>query len=113
MRGEKKCPIHSIMDVQDYPNNNMPSLYELLFGRKLKTMLPTAKGVALQSCHPEKETHLQKNEQNQTKQKQNYDRHSSQQKEILDIMVPIYAGDTRCDIWYSIDLNQLWNQERT
>ena len=43
--------------------------------------------------------HLQKNEQNQAKQKQNYDRHSSQGKEILDIMKPIYARNALSNIW--------------
>ena len=43
--------------------------------------------------------HLQKNEQNQAKQKQNYDRHSSQGKEILDIMKLIYARNTLSNIW--------------
>ena len=43
--------------------------------------------------------HLQQNEQNQAKQKQKYDRHSSEEKEILDIMRPIYARDTLSNIW--------------
>ena len=47
--------------------------------------------------------HLLKNEQNQAKQKRNYDRHSSQgglglELEILDIMKPIYAKDTLSNI---------------
>ena len=76
----------------------MPSSYELLFSRKPRTMLPTARG-RLQSCHSGKETPKKKNEQNQAKQKQNYDWHSSQGKEILDIMKPIYARDTLSNIW--------------
>ena len=96
---ERKCPYTALWVYRTTPiTNDMPSPYELLFGRKPRTMLPTAKG-ALKSQHPERDTHLQKNEHNQTKQKQNYDRHSIQEKEVLDIMEPIYVRDTIHNIW--------------
>ena len=93
----------------------MPSSYELPFSRKPRTMLPTARG-RLQSCHSEKETPPKKNEPNQAKQKQNYDTHSSQGKEILDIMEPIYARDTLSNIWITgtvLDRSQSFREPKT
>ena len=68
---KKKCPYTALWMYRTTPkNNDMPSSYELLFSRKPRTMLPTARG-RLQSCLSGKET-FPKNEQNQAKQKQNY-----------------------------------------
>ena len=69
----------------------MTSSYELLFGRRPRTMLPTA--ATLERRHTTKEM-------NKTKQsRNNYDWHSSQEKEILDTMELIYAKDTLHSIW--------------
>ena len=97
---KKKCPYTALWMYRTTPkNNDMQSSSELLFSRKPRTMLPTARG-RLQSCHSGKETPpKKKNEQNQAKQKQNYGRHFSQKNEILDIMKPIYARDTLRNIW--------------
>ena len=69
----------------------MTSSYELLFGRRPRTMLPTA--ATLERRHTTKEM-------NKTKQsRNNYDWHFSQEKEILDTMELIYAKDTLHSIW--------------
>lgn len=52
-------------------DNNLPSPYELLFGRKPKTMLPQAK-TQLASRHPESDQHLASNQQRQHDQKKYY-----------------------------------------
>ena len=75
----------------------MPSSYELLFSRKPRTMLPTVRE-RLQSCHSGKETPPKKLTK-PSRAETELCRHSSQGKEILNIIKPIYARDTLSNIW--------------
>ena len=75
----------------------MPSSYELLFSRKPRTILPTARE-RLQSCHSGKETPPKKwtkPSKAETELWQTF----QLGKKILNIMKPIYARDTLSNIW--------------
>ena len=95
---KKKCPYTALWIYRTTPkNNDMPSSYELLFSRKPRTMLPMARE-RLQSCHSGKETPPKKLTK-PSKAETESCRHSSQGKEILNIIKPIYARDTLSNIW--------------
>ena len=104
---KKKCPYTALWMYRTTPkNNDMPSSYELLFSRKPRTMLSTARR-RLQSCLSGKETPPKKWTK-PSKAETELCRHSSQGKEIQDIMKPIYARDTLSNIWItSTVLNRL------
>ena len=94
---KKKCPYTALwMDITTPKNNDMPSSYELLSSRKPRTMLPTTRSG--QCCHSGKETPPKKLTK-PSKAETESCRHSSQGKEILNIIKPIYARDTLSNIW--------------
>jgi hypothetical protein len=66
-------------------DNQMPSPYELLFGRRPQTMLPSTRSV-LKSQHPQDDAHQEANQQRQAKQAQFYDKKASSDKRILENM---------------------------
>lgn len=95
----KECPYTALWMYRTTPlDNQMPSPYELLFGRKPQTMLPSARSI-LKSKHPKNDTHLEANQQRQIKQAEFYDRHVGGDKRILNNMEPVFVRNSLKNIW--------------
>ena len=74
-------------------DNYLPSPYELLYGHKPKTLIPSSKK-DLQSRHPDIEIHQEKNCERQQIQADTYDRKAVIDKRILNNMEPVYVRNT-------------------
>jgi hypothetical protein len=83
--------LHVHMDVPYH------SPYELLFGRKPQTMLPST-GRLLKSRHPQ-DAHQEANQQRQVKQAEFYNRRSGNDRRILRNKEPVFVSDTLRNIW--------------
>ena len=66
----------------------MLSPYELLFGRKPRTLMPSSK-INLQSRHPDNVNHQEGNLERQQRQAEVYDKKASIDKRILNNMEPM------------------------
>lgn len=88
----KECPYAALWMYRTTPlDNQIPSPYELLFGRKPQTTLPSATSV-LKSRHPQGDTHQEANQQRQATQAKSYDKKAD--KRILNNMEPVYVRNT-------------------
>ena len=76
----------------------MPSPYELLFGRKPRTLMPNSKK-NLQSRHPDNANHQERNLERQQRQVEVYDKKASIDKRILNNMEPVYVRNIIKKIW--------------
>ena len=79
-------------------DSQIPSPYELLFGRKPQTTLPSARS-ALKSKHPYDELHQEANQKRQEKQAEFYDRKAGNDKRILNNMEPVFVRNTLKSTW--------------
>ena len=69
-----KCPYTALWMYRVTPlDNHLPSPYELLYGCKPKTLMPSSKK-DLQSRHPDNENHQEKNYERQQRQAEAHDR---------------------------------------
>lgn len=71
-------------------DNHIPSPFELLFGKKPKTLIPSCKKT-LPSQHQDNTSHQEKNYDRQQKQAEVYDRKPGIDRRILSNMEPVYA----------------------
>ena len=76
----------------------MPSPYELMFGRKPRTLMPSSKK-NLQSRHPDNVNHQDRNLERQQRQSEDYDKKASIDKRILNNREPVYVRNTFKKIW--------------
>ena len=96
---EGKCPYTALWMYRiTHLDSNMPSPYELLYGRKQRSILSTTKKL-LQSQHRENENHQEAYKTIRDKQKQFYNNHSGPDKEDLHNMDPVYVSNTFKKIW--------------
>ena len=94
-----RCPYTALWMYRVTPlDNHLPSPYELLYGRKPKTLMPSSKK-DLQSRHPDNVNHQEKNYERQQRQAEAYDRKASIDKRILNNMEPVYVRNTIKKIW--------------
>ena len=94
-----KCPYTALWMYRVMPlDNHLPSPYELLYGHKPKTLMPSSKK-DLQSRHPNNENHQEKNYERQQRQAEVYDRKASIDKRILNNMELVYVRNTIKKIW--------------
>ena len=94
-----KCPYTAVWMYRVTPlDNNMPSPFELLFGRKPKTLMPTSKKT-LQSQHKDSIVHQEENHLKQQRQAEVYDKKAGTDKRILNNMEPVYVRNTLKKIW--------------
>ena len=94
-----KCPYTALWMYRVTPlDNHLPSPYELLYGHKPKTLMPSSKK-DLQSRHPDNENHQEKNYERQQRKAEAYDRKASIDKRILNNMEPVYVRNTIKKIW--------------
>jgi hypothetical protein len=93
-----ECPYTAIWMYRTTPlDSQVPSLYELRFGRKPQTMLPST-GRLLKSRHP-LDAHQEANQQRQVKQAEFYNRRSGNDRRILRNKEPVFVSDTIRNIW--------------
>ena len=94
-----KCPYTAVWMYRVTPlDNNMPLPFELLFGRKPKTLMPTSKKT-LQSQHKDSIVHQEENHLKQQRQAEVYDKKAGTDKRILNNMEPVYIRNTPKKIW--------------
>ena len=94
-----KCPYTAVWMYRVTPlDNNMPSPFELLFGRKPKTLMPTSKKT-LQSQHKDSIVHQEENHLKQQREAEVYDKKAGTDKRILNSMEPVYVRNTLKKIW--------------
>ena len=79
-------------------DDQLPSPYELLYGRKPRSLLPNSKS-ALQSKHPNNDEHQEANLRKQTRQADYYNRRASRDKRVLDTSEPVYIWNSHKHIW--------------
>ena len=81
-------------------DNHLPSPYELLYGRKPKTLISSSKK-DLQSRHPDNKNDQEKNYERQQRQVEVYHRKASTDKRVLNNMEPvyIYVRNTIKKVW--------------
>ena len=95
----KECPDTALWMYRITPlDSNLPSPYELLFGRKPKTVLPTT-NTNLQSNHPDDEHHKIYNQARQEKQAEMYNRKVGMDRKVFNNMEPVYVRNTLKKIW--------------
>ena len=96
---ENECPYTAIWMYRTTPlDNNTPSPYELLFGRKPRTNLPSPRQ-NLKSRHPDNEQHHEANIRRQTKQAEFYNRKVGFGRRSLDNKEPVYVKNTLKKVW--------------
>ena len=86
--------MHRITPIDEH----LPSPYELLTGRKPKSVLPSSKA-NLRSKHPQAEVHQKRNEETQATQAKFYNRKAGRDREILTNSQPVYVQNTLKNIW--------------
>ena len=79
-------------------DHNMPSPYELLYGRKPKTFIPSSK-CSLMSQHPENDQHQEDNYQKQIKQAAPYNKKAGIDMRPLDRNEPVYVWNSLKQVW--------------
>ena len=96
---EKSCPYTAIWMYRITPlDNNMPSPYELLYGRKPRSLLPSTKR-SLQSQHPEDEVHQEVNKNIQERQEEFYNKKTGPDKKVFNNMEKVYVRNTLQKVW--------------
>ena len=94
-----QCPETALWMYRITPlDDHLPSPYELLYGRKPRSPLPSS-NLALQSRHPANDTHQEANLWKQTKQADFYNTRASCDKRVLNSSEPVYVWNTRKHIW--------------
>ena len=94
-----QCPETALWMYRITPlDDHLPSPYELLYGRKPRSPLPSS-NLALQSKHPGNGTHQEANLQKQTKQAEFYNKRTSCDKRVLGNSEPVYVWNSRKHIW--------------
>ena len=89
-----KCPYTALWMYRVTPlDNHLPSLYELLYGHKPKSLIPSSKK-NLQSRHPDNENNQEKNYERQPRQGDTYDRKAGIDKRILNNTEPVHVRNT-------------------
>ena len=108
--GTYKCMLKKTLESNQSPytalwmyrntplDSRTPSPYELLFGRKPRTMIPSTKS-NMKSKHPENDSHLENNQHRQHKQAEFYNVKASKDREELENMQPVYVRNTLKGIW--------------
>lgn len=108
--GTYKCMLKKALESNQSPytalwmyrntplDNKTPSPYELLFGRKPRTLIPSTKS-NMKSKHPENDSHLEANNQRQSKQATFYNIKAGNDKDELKNMQPVYVRNTLKEIW--------------
>lgn len=79
-------------------DDHLPSPYELLFGGRPKSMLPSSES-SLQSQHPNKDCHLEANLRKQTKHSAFYNTKTSPDKRAFSSNQPVYVWNSLKHIW--------------
>ena len=79
-------------------DDQLPSPYELLYGRKPRSRLPKSTS-ALQSKHPNNNEHQEANLRKQTRQADYYKRRASCNKLVLNSSEPVYIWNSHKHIW--------------
>uniref|UniRef100_A0A3P9KLT8 Gypsy retrotransposon integrase-like protein 1 n=1 Tax=Oryzias latipes TaxID=8090 RepID=A0A3P9KLT8_ORYLA len=96
---DNTCPYTALWMYRITPlDDNMPSPYELLYGRKPKSLLPISKG-ALLSHHPHADDHLEMNRAKQVKQQECYDMRAGKERSDLQDEEQVYVRNTLKKIW--------------
>ena len=84
-----QCPETALWMKRITPlDDHLPSPYELLYGRKPRSRLPSS-NLALQSRHPANDAHQEANLQKQTKQAEFYNKRASCNKRVLNSPEPV------------------------
>ena len=108
--GTYKCMLKKALESNQSPytalwmyrntplDNRTPSPYELLFGRKPRTIIPSTKN-NMKSHHPENDSHLEANQHRQSKQAAFYNVKAGKDKEDLENMQPVYVRNTLKGVW--------------
>ena len=86
--------MHRITPLDDH----LPSPYELLMGRKPKSILPSSH-TSLKSKHPLAEVHQQRNEERKATQAKFYNQKAGKDREVLSNSQPVYVRNTIKSIW--------------
>ena len=79
-------------------DTNLPSPYELLFGRKSKTFLPNASNTLL-SKHPDSDTHRDSLQSRQEDQAAHYNTTAGNDLRVLKDNEPVYVRNTLTNTW--------------
>ena len=94
-----QCPETALWMYRITPlDDHLPSPYELLFGRKPRSPLPSS-NLALQSRHPANDAHQEANLQKQTKHAEFYNKRASRDKRVLNSSESVYVWNSRKHIW--------------
>lgn len=93
------CPYTSLWMYRVTPlDNKLPSPYELLFGCKPRTLMPSTKKT-LQSNHPENDKHQERNYERQENQARYYDKKAGLDRRTINNMEPVYVRNTIKKVW--------------
>ena len=92
-------------------DDHLRSPYELLFGRRPKSMLPSSES-SLQSQHPNKDCHKEANLRKQTKQAAFYNTKTSPDKRAFSSNQPVYFWNLLKHIWEPCKVFNLPNPGR-
>ncbi|XP_022797150.1 uncharacterized protein LOC111335472 [Stylophora pistillata] len=96
---EKECPYTALWTYRMTPlDDQTPSPYEYLFGRKPQTTLPDRRS-ALKSKHPNNELHREANQGRQEKQVIFYNRKAGSDKRPLTNRESLFVWNTFKNIW--------------
>ena len=94
-----ECPYTALWMYRTTPlDSQIPSPYELLFGHKPQTTLPSTRS-ALKSKHLYDDLHQEANQKRQEKQAEFYDPKAGNDKRILNIMEPVFVRNTLKNTW--------------
>ena len=94
-----QCPETALWMYRITPlDDHLPSPYELLYGRKPTSPLPTSH-LALQPKYPNNAAHQEANLQRQTNQAEFYNMRASCDKRVLKKSEPVYIWNSRKRIW--------------
>ena len=108
--GTCKSLLRKALEKDEYPyaalwmyrttplDSQIPSPYELLFGRKPQTTLPSTRS-ALKSKHLYDDLYQEANQKRQEKQAEFYDRKAGNDKRILNNMEPVFVRNTLKNTW--------------
>ena len=92
-------PLHSLVDVPCYSIRQPDAIpYELLFGRKPQTMLPSARSF-LKPKDPQDDAYRDANQQRQVKQVEFYNKKAGNDRRILNNKAPVFVRDTLRNTW--------------
>ena len=99
---EKKCPYSAMWMYRTTPlSHNMPSPYELMYGRKPRILIPSSNHV-LQSAHADNLDHRDMNQLYQEKQAEYYKRKASQtERRPLHANELVFVYNTLTKTWHT------------